>query len=92
MSIYYYSYKRNNTDYKMKSKLILDIEEDDLNLFKKQYIHLADLHDEIEKLFEEGDQIDKRKKKLYNDWKEKINFLIDMYNARSKFKTYNRVK
>jgi hypothetical protein len=76
----------------MKSKLILDIEEDDLNLFKKQYIHLADLHDEIEKLFEEGDQIDKRKKKLYNDWKEKINFLIDMYNARSKFKTYNRVK
>jgi hypothetical protein len=76
----------------MKSKLILDIEEDDLNLFKKQYIHLADLHDEIEKLFEEGGQIDKRKKKLYNDWKEKINFLIDMYNARSKFKTYNRVK
>jgi hypothetical protein len=76
----------------MKSKLILDIEEDDLNLFKKQYIHLADLHDEIEKLFKEGDQIDKRKKKLYNDWKEKINFLIDMYNTRSKFKTYNRVK
>jgi hypothetical protein len=76
----------------MKSKLILDIEEDDLNLFKKQYIHLADLHDEIEKLFEEGNRMDKRKKKLYNDWKEKINFLIDMYNARSKFKTYNRVK
>jgi hypothetical protein len=51
----------------------------------------VELHDEIEKLFEEGDKIDKRKKKVYNEWKEKINFLIDMYNTRSKFKTYNRV-
>lgn len=74
------------------AKLILDIEEDELNLFKKQYINLVDLHDEIEKLFEEGKQIDKRKKKMYNDWKEKINFLIEMYNTRSKFKTYNKVK
>lgn len=74
------------------SKLILDIEEDELNLFKKQYINLVDLHEEIEKLFEEGKQIDKRKKKMYNDWKEKINFLIEMYNTRSKFKTYNKVK
>lgn len=75
-----------------KSKLILDIEEDDLNLFNKQYISLADLHEEIEKLFEEEKTIDKRKKKMYADWKNKINFLIDMYNTRSKFKTYNKVK
>lgn len=74
------------------SKLILDIDENELNLFKKQYLNLVDLHDEIEKLFEEGKKIDKRKKKVYNEWKEKINFLIDMYNTRSKFKTYNRVK
>ena len=74
-----------------KSKLILDIEEDDLNLFQKQYISLVDLHEEIEKLFEEGESIDKRKKKQVSDWKEKINFLIDMYNSRSKFKTYNKV-
>lgn len=74
------------------SKLILDIDENELNLFKKQYLSVVDLHDEIEKLFEEGKKIDKRKKKLYNEWKEKINFLIDMYNTRSKFKTYNRVK
>jgi hypothetical protein len=74
-----------------KSKLILDIEENDLNLFQKQYVNLVDLHEEIEKLFEEGEKIDKRKKKAYNDWKEKINFLIDMYNSRSKFKTYNKV-
>jgi hypothetical protein len=74
------------------SKLILDIDENELNLFKKQYLSVVDLHDEIEKLFEEGEKMDKRKKKLYNEWKEKINFLIDMYNTRSKFKTYNRVK
>ena len=47
---------------------------------------------QIEKLFDEGKKIDKRKKKAYNEWKEKINFLIDMYNVRSKFKTYNKVK
>lgn len=74
-----------------KSKLILDIEENDLNLFQKQYVSLVDLHEEIEKLFEEGETLDKRKKKQVSDWKEKINFLIDMYNSRSKFKTYNKV-
>ena len=74
-----------------KSKLILDIEEDDLNLFQKQYVSLVDLHEEIEKLFEEGESLDKRKKKQVSEWKEKINFLIDMYNSRSKFKTYNKV-
>ena len=73
-------------------KLILSVEDDELNLFKKQYVNLIDLYEEIEKLFEEGKAIDKRKKKLYNEWKEKINFLIDMYNKRSAFKTYNKVK
>ena len=73
-------------------KLILQLDEDDLNIFKKQYINLVDLHDEIEKLFEEGEKLDKRKKKAYQEWKEKINFLIEMYNARATFKTYNKVK
>lgn len=76
---------------KKNTNIILDIEENELNLFNKQYLSLPELHEEIEKLFEEGDKIDKRKKKVYNEWKEKINFLIDMYNTRSKFKTYNRV-
>jgi hypothetical protein len=76
---------------KKNTSIILDIEENELNLFQKQYLNLVELHEEIEKLFEEGDKIDKRKKKVYNEWKEKINFLIDMYNTRSKFKTYNRV-
>lgn len=73
-------------------KLILQLDDDDLNIFKKQYINLVDLHDEIEKLFEEGEKLDKRKKKAYQEWKEKINFLIEMYNARATFKTYNKVK
>lgn len=76
---------------KKNTSIILDIEENELNLFQKQYLNLVELHEEIEKLFEEGDKIDKRKKKVYNEWKEKINFLIDMYNTRSKFKTYNKV-
>jgi hypothetical protein len=74
------------------SKLILTVDDDELNLFKKQYVNLVDLHDEIEKLFEEGSKIDKRKKKEYSEWKEKINFLIELYNSRSSFKTYNKVK
>lgn len=73
------------------SKLILTVNDDELNIFKKQYINQVDLHDEIEKLFEQGEKIDKRKKKAYADWKEKINFLIDMYNSRASFKTYNKV-
>lgn len=74
------------------SKLILSIDDDELNIFKKQYINQVDLHDEIEKLFVEGEKLDKRKKKAYVDWKEKVNFLIDMYNSRASFKTYDKVK
>jgi hypothetical protein len=74
------------------SKLILSIDDDELDLFKKQYVNLVELNDEIDKLFVEGETLDKCKKKAYKEWKDKINFLIDMYNGRSKFKTYNRVK
>ena len=74
------------------SKLILAVDDKELNLFKKQYLNLVDLYEEIEKLFEEGEKLDKRKKKAYNEWKEKINFLIDMYNAKSTYKTYKKVK
>jgi hypothetical protein len=73
-------------------KLILQLDDDEMNIFKKQYVNLVDLHDEIEKLFEEGEKLDKRKKKAYAEWKEKINFLIDVYNTRATFKTYNKIK
>lgn len=74
------------------NNLILHIDDYDLNLFKKQYVSLVELHEEIEKLFEEGKSLDKRKKKLHNDWKQKINLLIDIYNSKAKFKTYNKIK
>jgi hypothetical protein len=72
------------------SKLILSVDENELDLFKKQYVNLVDLQDEITKL--EDNMPDKKKKKEYKEWKDKINFLIDMYNAKSKYKSYKRVK
>ena len=71
-------------------KLILSLEDDEMSLFKKQYVSLGELQEEIDKLEEGGEKLDKRKKE-YKAWKDKINFLIDMYNAKSKYKTYNRI-
>jgi hypothetical protein len=72
-------------------KLILSLEDDEMSLFKKQYVSLGELQEEIDKLEEEGEKLDKRKKE-YKAWKDKINFLIDVYNTKSKYKTYNKVK
>jgi hypothetical protein len=71
--------------------LILSLEDDEMSLFKKQYVSLGELQEEIGKLEEEGEKLDKRKKE-YKAWKDKINFLIDVYNAKSKYKIYNKVK
>jgi hypothetical protein len=70
--------------------LILSLEDDEMSLFKKQYVSLGELQEEIDKLEEEGEKLDKRKKE-YKAWKDKINFLIDVYNAKSKYKTYNKI-
>jgi uncharacterized protein Yka (UPF0111/DUF47 family) len=75
-----------------KTNLIISIENNELDVFQKQYINLVDIQDEISKLEDEGDKIDGRKKKLYSEWKKKINFFIDMYNAKCIYKTYNKVK
>jgi vacuolar-type H+-ATPase subunit I/STV1 len=72
-------------------KLILSLEDDEMSLFKKQYVSLGELQEEIEKLENEGEKLDKRKKKEYKAWKDKINFLIDVYNTKSKYKTYNKI-
>jgi hypothetical protein len=72
-------------------KLILTVDDDEMSLFKKQYVSLGELQEEIGNLEEEGEKIDKRTKE-YKSWKEKINFLIDIYNAKSKYKTYNKIK
>jgi len=75
----------------MKSKIILDIEENDVNLFKKQYINLADIKEEIDRLEDEMDHLDKRKKE-YRLAKDKINFLIDMYNIKAGWKVFKPIK
>ena len=73
------------------SKLIRSIDEDSTSLFSKQYLSLPELHEEIEKRLEELKVMDKRKKKQLKQAKEDVNFLIAMYNAKAKFKTYNKV-
>lgn len=76
----------------MSKPLILSIDEESTSLFSKQYLSLPDLHEEIEKRLEDLKAMDKRKKKQLTQAKEDVNFLIDMYNAKAKFKTYNKVK
>jgi len=44
------------------SKLILSVDEDEMSLFKKQYVSLGELQEEIGNLEEEGEKIDKRTK------------------------------
>ena len=74
-----------------KSKIILDIDDNDLNLFNKQYLNAAEIHQEIERLEDEEVKIDKRKKE-HRLWKEKINFIIDMYNVKVGWKAYKNIK
>ena len=74
------------------SKLILSLEDENTSLFSKQYLSLPDLCEEIEKRLEDLKAMDKRKKKEVKQAKEDVNFLIAMYNAKAKFKTYNKVK
>lgn len=74
------------------SKLILSLDDENTSLFSKQYLSLPELHEEIEKRLEDLKTIDKRKKKQVAQAKEDVNFLIAMYNAKAKFKTYNKVK
>lgn len=74
------------------SKLITAVKPDDFSLFSKQYLSLPELCDEIENRKEELNLMDKRKKKDIKQAKKDVNFLIDMYNAKAKFKTYNHIK
>lgn len=74
-----------------KTNIILDIDDSEMNLFKKQYINAAEVRDEIEKLEYEEDKLDKRKKE-YKLWKEKMNFLIDMYNVKVGWKAYKKLE
>jgi hypothetical protein len=74
-----------------KSSIILNIDDNDLNLFQKQYLNAAEIKDEIERLEDEQEKVDKRKKE-YRLIKDKINFLIDMYNVKVGWKAYKNIK
>lgn len=69
--------------------LITGVSDDELNLFKKQYLSLPELFEEIEEMQLEPLEKDNP---FYTEWKHKLNFLIDMYNAKSEFKKFERVK
>lgn len=72
------------------AKLILEVNEEELSFYKKQYVNALDLKNQIEELFET--KPDGRKKKDLKEWKSKINFLIDIYNTKTQFVSYKKVK
>ena len=72
------------------AKLILEVSEDELDFYKKQYVNALDVKNQIEDMFD--NKPDGRKKKDLKVWKEKINFLIDIYNTKTQFVSYKKVK
>ena len=77
---------------KKNTSIIVDISDEEVGFFQKQYISCADIQELIEELTIEREKMDMRKKKAYKEWKEKINFLMDLYNARVEFSAYKKIK
>lgn len=72
------------------AKLILEVSDEELDFYKKQYVNALDVKNQIEDMFD--NKPDGRKKKDLKVWKEKINFLIDLYNTKTQFVAYKKVK
>jgi hypothetical protein len=72
------------------AKLILEVSDEELDFYKKQYVNALDIRNQIEDMFD--NKPDGRKKKDVKEWKEKINFLIDLYNTKTQFVAYKKVK
>ena len=72
------------------AKLILEVSDEELDFYKKQYVNALDVKNQIEDMFD--NKPDGRKKKDVKEWKEKINFLIDLYNTKTQFVAYKKVK
>lgn len=70
--------------------LILTIGDDDVEFFKKQYLNLSELHAAIFNALGEEELTDGEPEPL-EQWKQRTNYLIDMYNGRSSFKKFDRV-
>jgi hypothetical protein len=71
-------------------QIITTVNEADMKLFKKQYVNLSDVREEIKRL----DSIapTNKRTKEYKEWKKDINFLIDMYNTRVGYEYYEKIK
>jgi|LakMenEpi03Aug12_release.lakeMendotaPanAssembly.Ray.scaffolds.fasta_scaffold509940_3 hypothetical protein len=72
------------------ANLILEVSDEELDFYKKQYVNALDVKNQIEDMFD--NKPDGRKKKDLKVWKEKINFLIDIYNTKTQFVSYKKVK
>ena len=70
--------------------LILTIEDDDVEFFKKQYVNLGELHAAIEKALSEEEMTD-GEPGPHEQWQQRTNYLIDMYNSISHFKKFDKV-
>lgn len=70
--------------------LILTLDGDDVEFFKKQYLNLGELFDAINKALSEEEMTD-GEPDVHLIWQEKTNYLIDMYNSRSHFHKFGRV-
>ena len=70
--------------------LILTIGDDDVEFFKKQYLNLSELHAAILKALSEEEMTD-GEPEPHEQWQQRTNYLIDMYNSRSTFKSFPKV-
>ena len=70
--------------------LILTIGDDEVEFFRKQYVNLGELHSAIEKALSEEELTD-GEPGPHEQWQQRTNFLIDMYNGRSHYKKFDRV-
>lgn len=68
------------------SLIITEIDEEEMDFYKKQYLNAGDLLENIEGM-EEKEPKDKRKKE-WKEWKEKLSFLHYLYNAKVGWKAF----
>ncbi len=73
---------------KNSKEMSANLSEEDREFYDKSYTSLGELSSLIEKM--ENNTPDKRTKKLFEEWRSKINYLIDNYNNRCGFKIYKK--
>lgn len=68
------------------SKLILDIDKEELDFYQKQYLNAGDLRENIEK--RESEEPPKSKRREWKEWYKKLQFLYNLYNIKVAYKAY----